>query len=237
MEKDTNIGKNDALVIVDVQNDFCKGGALPVPNGDRVVPVLNKYIPMFMRASGKVFATRDWHPPNHMSFKAQGGPWPPHCVQNTKGAEFHPRLQLPKSAPVISKGTEPNDVSYSNFDRTSLAEELRKRGVKRVFIGGLATEYCVKATVLDALDLGFDAVLLADASRGINVKPDDTRAAMKEMINHGAVKITLKDFPPPPEVPQKAPDSLSAEEPFRKIETRKKARLRSRGPYRKALEH
>lgn len=187
-------GKEDALVVVDVQVDFCPGGALPVPEGDKIVPVLNKYIGKFARAGALIVATRDWHPSNHISFKDYGGLWPSHCVQGTDGANFHPDLQLPQKVKIVSKATDPFKEAYSGFEGTNLAEDLKKAGVKRVFVGGLATEYCVKNTVLDALNLGFETFLLKDAVRGINVKPGDIEKAMKEMLEKGAKKITLSDL-------------------------------------------
>jgi nicotinamidase/pyrazinamidase len=191
--KEFRIGKTDALIIVDVQRDFCPGGALPVPYGDRVVPVLNRYICIFKAAGACISATRDWHPPNHVSFKPYGGIWRPHCIQGTEGAEFHPDLMLPEEAQIVSKATDPSRESYSGFDGTELEEELGKRGLKRVFVGGLATDYCVKNTVIDAVKLGFKAVLLLDAIRGINRKREDSEEAIKEMINAGAKTALTRD--------------------------------------------
>jgi nicotinamidase/pyrazinamidase len=188
------IDKDDALVIVDTQKDFCPGGALPVPEGDAVVPVLDEYIKIFREAGTAIYATRDWHPPNHISFKKQGGTWPAHCIQNTKGAEFHPDLRLPKRTVIISKATDPDNEAYSGFDGTNLEKELRLKGVKRVFIGGLATDYCVKSTVLDAVKLGFETVLLEDAVRGVDVNPGDSERAIGEMVAAGAKKATLDDL-------------------------------------------
>ncbi|MFQ6095567.1 MAG: bifunctional nicotinamidase/pyrazinamidase [Candidatus Bathyarchaeia archaeon] len=188
------IDKRDALIAVDVQRDFCPGGALPVPHGDAVVPVLNEYIKIFMKAGASVYATRDWHPPNHVSFKEQGGAWPTHCVQNTRGAEFHPDLKLPEGIAVVSKATDPNKEAYSGFEGTNLKEELEAKGIERVFIGGLATDYCVKETVLDAIKLGFETVLLEDAIRGVNLKLEDSERAIREMVDAGAKKATLSDF-------------------------------------------
>lgn len=188
------LDKRDALIVVDVQRDFCPGGALPVPEGDRAVPILNEYIKMFSEAGAQVYATRDWHPPNHTSFKGYGGTWPPHCLRRSKGAAFHPKLRLPKSVMVISKATDVLREAYSGFDETELHEVLKEKGVRRVFVGGLATDYCVKNTVLDAIALGFETVLLLDATLGVNIRPDDSEHAINEMTTKGAKKATLHDI-------------------------------------------
>ncbi|HEX6798027.1 MAG TPA: isochorismatase family protein, partial [Ktedonobacterales bacterium] len=147
---------SDALLIVDVQNDFCPGGALAVPEGDAVVPVLNEYIARAQAASMPIFASRDWHPANTRHFAQYGGPWPVHCVQETPGAAFHPDLKLPGGTPIVTKGTSTEDAGYSMFDGTlpdgtPLLDALRARGITRLHVGGLATDYCVRATVLDGL--------------------------------------------------------------------------------------
>src|SRR5215471_2821532 len=134
----------DALLIVDVQNDFCPGGALPVPEGNAVVPVLNQWIAEAEARRAPVFASRDWHPKNHISFKQRGGPWPPHCVQGTPGAAFHPDLKLPQNVEIISKAENPDKDSYSAFGGTDLAARLKREGVHRVWIGGLTQDYCVR---------------------------------------------------------------------------------------------
>ena len=180
-----------ALIIVDVQNDFCPGGALAVREGDQVVAVLNRYIEAFEKAGGLIFLTRDWHPKNHCSFKAQGGPWPPHCIQETEGAEFHPHLKLPLNAVIISKATNPEADAYSGFEGTNLELYLKRKGTKRVFVGGLTTDYCVKQTVLDACRLGFETFLLTDAIRGVEVKKGDSEKAIEEMKKAGAIPITV----------------------------------------------
>ncbi len=235
MKKDFRVGKADALIIVNVQKDFCLGGALPVPEGDQVVPVLNDYIKIFKKANTGIFATRDWHPPNHISFKAQGGLWPPHCIQDTESAKFHPDLKLPSDTAIISKAMDPLMEAYSGFDDTELANTLQKEGVTRVFVGGLATDYCVKNTILDARKLGFEAVLLLDAIRGINAEPDDAARAIDKMASRGAEQATLTDFPDPLEVPSaEGPnDERLDEKPLSKVETKKKARMRPRGPYKR----
>jgi len=181
----------DALIIIDVQNDFCPGGALPVAEGDRVVPVLNRYIENFRRENLPIIATRDWHPEKTRHFKAYGGLWPPHCIQGSKGAEFHPDLVLPARTVIVSCGMGPDEEGYSGFEGkddqgTSLADVLRANGVGRIFVGGLATDYCVKHTVLDGLKLGFKVTVLRDAVRGVNLNPDDSDRALAEMRQAGA---------------------------------------------------
>ncbi len=185
-----------ALIVVDVQNDFCQGGALPVADGDAVVPVLNEYVRLFTEAGSPVYFTRDWHPPNHASFKEQGGIWPPHCVRGTHGAEFHPELRVPKEAEVISTAFLEDRDAYSGFQDTDLAARLREAGAQTVLVGGLATDYCVKETVLDALSEGFKVYLLIDASKGVEVKPGDSRRAIEEMKSRGAVELRLGDLEP-----------------------------------------
>ena len=187
------IDKKTVLVVVDVQNDFCPGGALAVPEGDKVVPVLNRYIEKFEKSLAPIIFTRDWHPPNHNSFKAQGGPWPPHCVQNSKGAEFHADLARPAEAKVVSKA-DGKDEAYSFFQGTELAAELRQLGITKLMVGGLATDYCVKETVLDGLKYGFEVFYLDDASRGVNVRPDDSDRALQVMVATGAKRISLRDI-------------------------------------------
>ena len=180
----------DALILEDVQRDFCPGGALPVPRGDEVVPPLNRW--MRVKKLLRV-ASRDWHPANHCSFKRSGGPWPDHCVQNTPGADFHPGLDTRAIDLVVSKATDPAQEAYSSFDAPELLAALKARGIRRLWIGGLATEYCVKATVLDGRKLGFDVFVIEDAIRGIEVKPGDIAAARKEMARAGAVFVQTGD--------------------------------------------
>ncbi len=179
----------DALIAVDVQNDFLPGGSLAVPEGDAVVPALNRYLAAFGARALPVFATRDWHPPNHCSFKAQGGIWPPHCVAATRGAEFASGLALPQTATIISKAATPEADSYSGFGGTDLAARLRAGGSARLFIGGLATDYCVLNTVKDALHEGFEVLLLEDAIRAVEVKAGDGTRACDEMQQLGARPI------------------------------------------------
>jgi len=190
---EVGIDKQTALVVVDIQNDFCPGGALPVKDGDKVIPVLNKYIDRFRKAGAPILFTRDWHPPDHSSFKAQGGPWPPHCVQNSEGARFHPDLYIPPEGEVVSKADK-KDEAYSFFKGTNLAQKLKERGIRRLFVGGLATDYCVKETVSDGLKYGFEVFQLDDASKGVNVNPGDSERALQEMVAKGAKRIRLQDL-------------------------------------------
>jgi nicotinamidase/pyrazinamidase len=189
-------GPGDALLVVDVQNDFLPGGSLAVPDGDRVVPVLNRYIARFVAADLPVFATRDWHPPDHCSFAPRGGPWPPHCVAGSPGAAFAPALELPVGTTVVSKADSPERDAYSGFQGTDLADGLRAQGVRRVFVGGLATDYCVLHTVQDALAAGFAVVLLTDAVRAVEIKPGDGARALAAMQDAGAVPAALEGSAP-----------------------------------------
>jgi nicotinamidase/pyrazinamidase len=177
--------KKRALIVVDVQNDFCPGGALAVAQGDEVVAPLNKLIEEFLERGEPVFKSRDWHPEKTRHFAAYGGTWPVHCVQRTKGAEFHPELIDDMHIRVISKGLGDED-SYSAFDGTDLALQLRRLGVEEVWVGGLATDYCVKNTVLDALKAGFRVKALANAMRAVELKPGDGERALAEMRAAGA---------------------------------------------------
>jgi nicotinamidase/pyrazinamidase len=182
----------DALLIVDVQRDFLPGGALAVPDGDAVIPILNQCAREFALRGLPVFATRDWHPLNHCSFRGQGGPWPPHCVARTPGAEMPATLQLPPGTRVISKATTPEKDAYSGFQGTDLLERLRN--CVRVFVGGLATDYCVKETVLDAIANGLAAVVLEDAIRAVDVQPGDGTRALAEMVARGAMVARLENI-------------------------------------------
>lgn len=177
--------KTRALIVVDVQNDFCPGGALAVAAGDEVVAPLNKLIQEFLERGEPVFKSRDWHPEKTKHFSAYGGTWPVHCVQNTKGAEFHPQLIDDIHIRTVSKGMGDED-SYSAFDGTDLALQLRRLGVEEVWVGGLATDYCVKNTVLDALKEGFQVKALEDAMRAVDVNPGDGEKAIEEMRAAGA---------------------------------------------------
>jgi len=175
--------RTDALIVVHVQRDFCPGGALPVPQGDAVVPVLNEWL---RDACLLKIATRDWHPPNHCSFRRRGGPWPDHCVQDSPGSRFHPDLFVEAFDSVFSSATDPEKEAYSGFSVPELAATLRSRGIRRLWIGGLATEYCVKATVLDGRAEGFEVFVIEDAIRGIEVTPGDCERARHEMEGAGA---------------------------------------------------
>jgi len=186
----------DALVVVDVQNDFCPGGALAVPEGDRVVPVLNRYAERFAARGAPVFASRDWHPARTTHFAEYGGAWPPHCVQETPGAALHAALRLPAGAEVVSKGTGAEEDAYSCFqaraaDGTDFSALLARRGIRRLFVGGLATDYCVKATALDARRAGLEVVVLEDAVRAVDVAPGDGERALAEMTAAGAARARL----------------------------------------------
>jgi nicotinamidase/pyrazinamidase len=172
-----------ALIIVDFQNDFTPGGALAVPEGDAVAERLNT----LAQAGGfdLVVATRDWHPPHHGSFEAHGGRWPEHCVAGTPGAELHPALETDRVHVVLDKGEDPETEGYSAFDGTTLADLLRQRGVTHVTVAGLATDYCVRATALDALGEGFEVTLDSGASRGIDAQPGDIARALEEVREAG----------------------------------------------------
>jgi nicotinamidase/pyrazinamidase len=177
--------KKRALIVVDVQNDFCPGGSLAVPHGDEVIAPLNKLIEEFLERGDPVFKSRDWHPPQTKHFAEYGGTWPVHCVQNTKGAEFHAGLRDDEQIRVISKGLGDEDC-YSAFDGTDLAQQLKQRGVEEIWVGGLATDYCVKNTVLDALKEGFEVKAVADAMRAVEINPGDGERATEEMRAAGA---------------------------------------------------
>lgn len=184
----------DALVIVDVQNDFLPGGSLAVPAGDAILPALNAAIDAFALRALPVIATRDWHPVHHCSFRSQGGKWPPHCIAGSKGAQFSAALRVPDTTIVVSKASEPGLDAYSGFQGTTLATHLRSLGVTRLFVGGLATEYCVLETVSDALKLGLRVVLLLDAIRPVDLRAGDGQAAVAKMAEQGAILTTSKQI-------------------------------------------
>ncbi len=229
---DLTLGSKDALIITDIQKDFLAGGALPVPEGDLIIPVLNDYVKLFKAANSTLVVSRDWHPKNHSSFRENGGRWPPHCVQDTDGASFSPNLKIPEGALIVSKATNPAKEAYSVFDGTELEEQLKTIGVSRVFIGGLATDYCVVNSVLDAASMGFDIVVLSDATRGIDVNPGDVDRAFETMRRNGAEMLTLAAFPEPdPLTGVVSPVDIDADKPLTAHYVKKKARMRPRGSY------
>jgi nicotinamidase/pyrazinamidase len=185
-------GGRRALIVVDVQNDFCPGGALAVGRGDEVVAPLNRLIAEFLERGEPVYKTRDWHPPETKHFAAYGGTWPVHCVRNTRGAQFHPDLIEDPRIRVVSKGLGDEDC-YSAFDGTGLADALRADHVGEVWVGGLATDYCVKNTVLDARREGFRVRALRDAMRAVNLRPGDDERAVAEMRDAGAAVVNSGD--------------------------------------------
>jgi nicotinamidase/pyrazinamidase len=189
-----SLSSGDALLVIHVQNDFLPGGALAVPGGNEVVPVLNRYIARFRERSLPILATRDWHPPDHCSFREHGGPWPVHCVAGSKGAAFATDLALPKGTPIVSQATRPEKEAYSSFEDTELHCLLQNLRVKRLFAGGLATDYCVLHTVLDALALGYRVVVLRDAVRAVDVLPGDGARAFASMEKKGARFASWEDL-------------------------------------------
>ena len=183
------IQSGDALLIVDIQKDFLPGGALGVSYGNDVLPVLLGYISKFESRGLPIFATRDWHPPNHCSFREQGGVWPIHCVADSPGAEPPSSFRLPSSTVIVTKGTVPETEGYSGFQGTTLNAQLKEAGVRRLFVGGLATDFCVLNTVKDALDLGYQVYLLSDAIRAVNLQHNDDSKAIEAMRQRGAILI------------------------------------------------
>lgn len=185
-----------ALLIVDVQNDFCAGGTLAVPQANTIIPVLNKYIHKFHKAELPIFAVRDWHPIKTSHFKEFGGEWPIHCVKDTKGAQFHPDLELPQDTYFLYKGMEPDNNSFSAFHSKDthnirLHAILTLLKISELYVGGLATDYCVKFSVLDAVKFNYRVNLLSDAIKGVNIQPQDSEKAINEMINFGVKSITF----------------------------------------------
>ena len=183
--------QDSALILVDIQNDFCPNGALAVTEGDLIVPIVNRLISRFPL----VISTQDWHPANHISFKAQGGPWPPHCVQGTAGAELHADLKTDTIALYFRKASSPDKDDYSEFagkdeQGRSLDEVLKGYGVKKIYVVGLATDYCVLETVLDGLKHGYEVYAVTDAMRAVNVNPDDGEKALYKMVSSGAHLVT-----------------------------------------------
>lgn len=185
------MAERTTFLIVDVQVDFCPGGSLAVPAGDTIIPMINRYIRLFREKGVPIIASRDWHPPVTSHFLEYGGLWPPHCVQESTGAAFHPLLQLPSDATVVSKGMDPKKDAYSAFQATTdqgtpFAELLRELGTERLYVCGLATDYCVRASTLDGLKEGFFVTVLTDAVKGVNLKRGDSSRAQKEMAKAGA---------------------------------------------------
>jgi nicotinamidase/pyrazinamidase len=183
--------QESALILVDIQNDFCPGGALAVSEGDLIVPIVNRLIPRFPL----VISTQDWHPANHISFEAQGGPWPPHCVPGTAGAELHPDLITDTIAHYFRKASSPDKDDYSEFagkdeQGHSLDEVLKAHGVEKIYVVGLATDYCVLETVLDGIKNGYEVYAVTDAMRAVNVEPDDGEKALYKMASSGAHLVT-----------------------------------------------
>jgi nicotinamidase/pyrazinamidase len=188
-----------ALLVVDVQNDFCPGGALGIHGGHKIIPILNKCIKFFEKENLPIIVTRDWHPKVTKHFEQFGGVWPEHCVKGSPGAMFHPDLELPKDAMVMSKGMDPEKDSYSAFHAIdssgmALANLLKNFGVTEIYIGGLATDYCVKYSALDALKDGLEVFILTDAIAGVNLQPEDSSVALEEMISLGAKKTISEEL-------------------------------------------
>ncbi len=188
-----------ALILVDVQNDFCPGGALAVPGGDRVVEPLNRAATAFAVAGQPVFATRDWHPPQTRHFQPHGGLWPVHCVEGSAGAAFHPDLRLPAGTILLFKGIDENQDGYSAFDGvdetgTAFSQLLAEHGIDHLCIGGLATDYCVRTTVLDARKRGLTVTVLSDAVAGVDLQPGDSERALAEMRATGARMLRVAEI-------------------------------------------
>lgn len=181
MASQETLRPGDALIVVDVQKDFCPGGALPIKDGDKVVPVLNRWIETATARGVPVYVSRDWHPVDHISFKQRGGSWPPHCIQDSDGARFHPDLSVPDSAIKVTKGVRFDQDQNSAFDQTGLDQQLRRDGIKRLFVGGLAEDVCVLATVLDGCRERFEVVLIAEATRPVTVSGgEEARRKMQD---------------------------------------------------------
>lgn len=186
--------EKSALLVVDLQVDFLPGGALGVPGGREIIDIVNTYIRWFHGKGLPVIMSRDWHPASHMSFKEQGGPWPVHCVQGSRGAQFDPALVIPPGTSIISKATDSKQEAYSAFQGTPLEQRLRDLGIETLYIVGLATDYCVKHTTLDGRLLGYRIVVLQDAIRGIDATPGDIDRASREMKHAGAIFATARDL-------------------------------------------
>jgi nicotinamidase/pyrazinamidase len=185
------LGQGDALLVVDMQYDFLPGGSLGVPRGDEALAPVNRLLALYGERGLPVYASRDWHPADHVSFAARGGPWPPHCVAGTPGAAFPEALSMPPQTVVISKAVTADTDAYSAFNGTALAEQLKDRGVRRVAVCGLATDYCVLNTALDAIEAGFQTLVLPDAMRAVEVAPGDGARAIGRMVAAGAVAVEV----------------------------------------------
>lgn len=188
--------ERSTLLVVDMQNDFCPGGSLAVTDGDTIVPLINRYMKLFRDHGVPVVASRDWHPPVSDHFKQYGGVWPPHCIQGTSGAEFVAGLQFPDDVLVVSKGSDPHRDDYSAMQGIAssgrtLIEHLRSTGVKHVYMCGLATDYCVKSSALDALREGFAVTILLDAVKGVELAPGDSVRAVDEMVHAGGERADM----------------------------------------------
>jgi nicotinamidase/pyrazinamidase len=190
--KHLQLAPGDALIIVDMQYDFLPGGSLGVPDGDQVIGPIKRLIALFTQRGLPVYASRDWHPANHCSFAARGGPWPPHCVADTRGAAFAEELRLPADAVVVSKADSADVDAYSAFNGTGLAGQLRERGVRRLVVCGLATDYCVLNTALDARSNGFDVLVVPEAMRAVNLQPGDGARAIARMLESGASAVDVE---------------------------------------------
>jgi nicotinamidase/pyrazinamidase len=184
---ETHFEKKDGLLIVDVQKDFCLGGALAVEDGDSIVPVLNEWLASAVDLNIPVYISRDWHPLHHMSFSEEGGRWPTHCVQDSEGAQFHPGLNFPENAIKITKGVRFDQDQYSVFDQTGFIAQLRHDGVKRLYVGGLALDVCVLASAMDAIKEGIEVTLILDATRPVD--PEAGKQAVESVKASGAVVI------------------------------------------------
>ncbi len=187
MNESIEIKTGDALLIVDVQNDFCPGGALAIAEGDRIIPVVNRWISIFSERRLPIFASRDWHPRNHISFQPEGGPWPPHCIQDTQGAGFHPALHLPEPTVVVTKGVRFDQDQNSAFDQTGLGDHLQRKGIRRIFVAGLALDVCVLATAMDARQSGLEVRLISAGTRAVNAA--DGAEALARMRASGVVLL------------------------------------------------
>ncbi|NWG74125.1 MAG: isochorismatase family protein, partial [Rubrivivax sp.] len=188
------IAAGDALLVVDLQHDFLPGGALGVAHGDATIAPINRLIELFTSRGLPVFASRDWHPRDHCSFRERGGPWPVHCVAGSHGAAFTDAVHWPADVTVVSKATERDREAYSALDGTGLREHLQARGVRRVFVAGLATDYCVRATAADALALGLEVVVVRDAVAAVDVQPGDGERALADIRSRGGVVVDSGDL-------------------------------------------